>query len=216
MSLRVMLVDDHKLVREALAYLLSVEDDIEIVGVIGDGFDAVDLARRIQPDIVIMDVEMPGINGVEATRRLMAQQPELKVIALSGYVDRHFIDEMLHAGAVGYVSKSASTPELFNALRAVEKNEPYFCPETLLELMGSMRQIQTKAPADVSSPILTPREREVLCHLAQGKRSSEIAWQLYIAVSTVDVHRRNIMNKLDLHNVAELTKYAIREGLIEP
>ena len=123
---------------------------------------------------------------------------------------------MLYAGAVGYVSKSAAAPELFNALRAVEKNEPYFCPETLQELMGSLRQNQTKATAVVSSPVLTTREREVLCLLAQGKRSSEIAWQLYIAVSTVDVHRRNIMINWTLHNVAELTKYAIRAGLINP
>lgn len=216
MSLRVMLVDDHKLVREALSYLLSVEDDIEVVGVTGDGFDALDLAERIKPDVVIMDIEMPGMNGIEITRRLIAQQPELKVIALSGYVDRNFIDKMLHAGAVAYVSKSTAAPELFNALRAVEKNEPYFCPETLQELMDSLRQSQTQATPVVSSAILTTREREVLCLLAQGKRSSEIAWQLYIAVSTVDVHRRNIMNKLDLHNVAELTKYAIRAGLIKP
>lgn len=216
MSLRVMLVDDHKLVREALSYLLSVEDDIEVAGVAGDGFDALDLAKRIKPDIVIMDIDMPGMNGIETTRRLIAQQPELKVIALSGYVDRNFIDEMVHAGAAGYVSKSAATPELFNALRALEKNEPYFCPETLQELMGSLRQSQTKATAVVSSPALTTREREILCLLALGNRSSEIARQLYIAVSTVDVHRRNIMNKLDLHNIAELTKYAIRAGLISP
>lgn len=214
MSLRVMLVDDHKLLREALHYSLDIEADMEVVGETGDGQAALDLAGRVQPDVVIMDIEMPGINGIETTRQLIAQHSTVKVIALSGYSDRHFIDEMLHAGAMGYVSKAAAAQELLSAIRAVQKNEPYFCPEILMALMTSMRKSQPREAQPIPS-ILTPREREVLCLLAQGKRSSEIAWKLFIAVSTVDVHRRNIMNKLDLHNVAELTKYAIRKGMIQ-
>ncbi|BBP03894.1 DNA-binding response regulator [Sulfuriferula plumbiphila] len=214
MSLRVMLVDDHKLLRDALHYLLNMEGDIDVVGETGDGQDALDLAARVHPDIVIMDIGMPGINGIETTRQLIAQQPDVKVIALSAYTDRHFVEEMLNAGASGYVSKAAAGDELLRAIRAMEKNEPYFCPEILMALMTSMRKSQYSAELRFPT-ILTPREREVLCLLAEGKRSSEIAWELFIAVSTVDVHRRNIMNKLDLHNIAELTKYAIREGLIQ-
>lgn len=214
MSLRVLLVDDHKLLRESLRYLLNLEGDIEVVGEAGNAKEALDLAAHMHPDIVIMDIGMPGINGIEATRQLIDLVPDVKVIALSGYTDRHFVDEMLNAGASGYISKAAAGDELLKAIRAVERNEPYFCPDVLMALMTSMRKIQSNEELRVPS-ILTPREREVLCLLAQGKRSSEIAWELFIAVSTVDVHRRNIMNKLDLHNVAELTQYAIREGLIK-
>jgi len=214
MSLRVLLVDDHKLLRESLRYLLNLEGDIEVVGEAGNAKEALDLAAHMHPDIVIMDIGMPGINGIEATRQLIDLVPDVKVIALSGYTDRHFVDEMLNAGASGYISKAAAGDELLKAIRAVERNEPYFCPDVLMALMTSMRKIQSNEELRIPS-ILTPREREVLCLLAQGKRSSEIAWELFIAVSTVDVHRRNIMNKLDLHNVAELTQYAIREGLIK-
>ncbi len=214
MSLRVMLVDDHKLLRDALRYFLEREDDLNVVGETGDGHGAIDLAARLQPDLVIMDIGIPGINGIEATRQLVAQQPDVKVIALSSYTDWLSVDDMLHAGASAYVSKASAGDELLRAIRAVEKNEPYFSPEILLVLMTSARKSQLDEEMYIQS-ILTPREREVLCLMAQGKRSSEIALQLFIAVSTVDVHRRNIMNKLDLHNIAELTKYAIREGLIE-
>lgn len=213
MTMRVLLVDDHKLLREALRYFLNMEDDIEVVGEAGNARDALDVAARVDPGIVIMDISMPGMDGIEATRQLIAQQPGVKVIALSGHSERDFVDEMLNAGASGYVSKAAPGNELLNAIRAVQRNEPYFCPEVLMMLMTSMGKAEVSEELDNSS-ILTSRERDVLRLLAQGKRSSEIADVLYIAVSTVDVHRRNIMNKLDLHNVAELTQYAIRAGYI--
>ncbi|GBL45559.1 DNA-binding response regulator, LuxR family [Sulfuriferula multivorans] len=211
--MRVLLVDDHKLLREALRYLLNMEEDIEVVGEAGNARDALDVAARVDPNIVIMDISMPGMDGIEATRQLIAQQPGVKVIALSGHSEWDFVDEMLNAGASGYVSKAAPGNELLNAIRAVQRNEPYFCPEVLMMLMTSMGKAEVREELDNSS-ILTSRERDVLRLLAQGKRSSEIADVLYIAVSTVDVHRRNIMNKLDLHNVAELTQYAIRAGYI--
>ncbi|MHB1332016.1 MAG: response regulator [Sulfuriferula sp.] len=214
MILRVMLVDDHKLLRDALRFFLEKEKDLEIIAEVGDGHDAIDLAVQLQPDVVIMDIGMKGIDGIETTQLLIAQLPDVKVIALSSYTDWHYIDEMLHAGASAYISKASDATELIRAIRAVEKNEPYFCPETLMVLMTSTRPAQTDEKV-FNHPVLTPREREILCLLAQGKRSSEISTQLYIAVSTVDVHRRNIMSKLDLHNVAELTKYAIRARLIE-
>ncbi|WP_124704377.1 response regulator [Sulfuriferula multivorans] len=213
MTMRVLLVDDHKLLREALRYLLNMEEDIEVVGEAGNARDALDVAARVDPNIVIMDISMPGMDGIEATRQLIAQQPGVKVIALSGHSEWDFVDEMLNAGASGYVSKAAPGNELLNAIRAVQRNEPYFCPEVLMMLMTSMGKAEVREELDNSS-ILTSRERDVLRLLAQGKRSSEIADVLYIAVSTVDVHRRNIMNKLDLHNVAELTQYAIRAGYI--
>jgi len=214
MSLRVLLVDDHKLLRETLRYLLNMEGDIEVVGEAGNAQEALDLAARVDPGIVIMDIGMPGVDGIEATRQLIAQQPGVKVIALSGHTERGFVDEMLNAGASGYVSKAAAGNELLNAIRAVERNEPYFCPEILQMLMTSMGKVGAANEESHISSTLTSREREVLCLLAQGKRSSEIGEALFIAVSTVDVHRRNIMNKLDLHNVAELTQYAIRAGYI--
>lgn len=214
MSLRVMLVDDHKLLRDALRFFLEREGDFEIVAETGDGHDAIEFAHQRQPDIVVMDIGMQGIDGIETTRLLIAQQPNVKVIALSSYTDWRYIDEMLHAGASAYIAKSSDATELIRAIRAVEKNEPYFCPEILMVLMTSTRKSQPSEEFLLQS-VLTSREREVLCLLAQGKRSSEIALQLFIAVSTVDVHRRNIMNKLDFHNIADLTKYAIRVKLID-
>lgn len=214
MSLRIMLVDDHKLLRDALRFFLEKENFLEIVAEAADGHEAIKLAAELKPDIVIMDIGMKGIDGIETTQLLISQQPDVKVIALSSYTDWRYIDEMLHAGASAYISKASDATELIWAIRAVEKNEPYFCPETLMVLMTSTRQPQTVDNV-LNETVLTPREREILCLLAQGKRSTEIATQLYIAVSTVDVHRRNIMNKLDLHNIAELTQYAIRTGLIE-
>ncbi|MES2407393.1 MAG: response regulator transcription factor [Pseudomonadota bacterium] len=214
MSLRIMLVDDHKLLRDALRFFLEKESDLEIVAEAADGHEAIKLAAQLKPDIVIMDIGMKGIDGIETTQLLISQQAEVKVIALSGYTDWYYIDEMLHAGASAYISKASDATELIWAIRAVEKNEPYFCPETLMVLMTSTRQPQAVGNV-LNESVLTPREREILCLLAQGKRSTEIARQLYIAVSTVDVHRRNIMNKLDLHNIAELTQYAIRTKLIE-
>ncbi len=213
MTIRVLLADDHVVLREALAHVLQHEPDFAVVGQAGDGRTAVDLARDLAPDVVVLDIAMPDLNGVGATARILARNPGVKVIALSAYSDRHFVTEMFKAGASGYVVKNAAGTELLRAIRAVCKGQHYVC--------AALAEIQVTSPQDPASspsrplprPELGRREREVLQLIAEGLRGAEIARRLHIAESTVEVHRRNIMRKLDLHGVAELTRYAIREGL---
>jgi DNA-binding NarL/FixJ family response regulator len=208
MSVRVLLADDHKMMRQALRALLDRENDIAVVAEAGNGAEVVSMAREFAPDIVVMDIGMPGLNGFEATKQLLACQPGVKVIALSAYSDKRFVQGMLEAGAVGYVIKSAAGEELTRAIRTVRADQSYFCPEIAAVLAEALRDSgKTRVEA------LGRREKAVLKLLAEGVRSSEIAERLNIAPATVEVHRRNIMRKLDLHTVAELTKYAIREGL---
>lgn len=208
MSVRVLLADDHKMMRQALRALLEREKDIAVVAEAGNGAEVVTMAEEFAPDIVVMDIGMPGLNGIEATKQLLARQPGMKVIALSAYSDSRFVRGMLEAGAAGYLIKSAAGEELLRAIRAVRADQSYFCPEISAVLAEAVRD---RSKARVES--LGRREKAVLKLLAEGVRSSEIAERLNIAPATVEVHRRNIMRKLDLHSVAELTKYAIREGL---
>jgi len=171
-------------------------------------------AAGATPDVAVVDIGMPGMNGVEATRRLLAGRPRLKVIALSAYDDKRFVLEMLNAGAKGYLVKASAGDELPRAIRAIAQGRTYLCPEVAGAIVEAARD--KTSPAGNSAVHLGRREREVLALLAEGKSSSEIAARMHIAASTVEVHRRNIMRKLDLHSVAELTKYAIREGLTSP
>lgn len=213
MSIRVVLADDHKMLLAALRSMLEKETDIAVVGEACDGVALLELVSRTAPDIAVVDVGMPGMNGIEATQRLVAGHPDLKVIALSAYAERRFVMEMLNAGARGYLIKGSAGDELARAIRAVALGGVYLCPEvagTVVEAMHGKAQ-----PSD-NAVKLGPREREVLTLLAEGKSSSEIAARMRIAASTVEVHRRNIMRKLDMHSIAELTKYAIREGLTSP
>jgi len=214
MSIRVVLADDHRMILAALRSMLEKETDIAVVGEAGDGAALLDVVARTMPDVAVVDIAMPGMNGIEATRRLLAGHPRLKVIALSAYSDRRFVLEMLNAGAKGYLVKASAGDELARAIRAIAQGQTYLCPEVAGSIVDAARG--RTAPAGSAGANLGRREREVLALLADGKSSSEIAARLHIAVSTVEVHRRNIMRKLDLHNVAELTKYAIREGLISP
>lgn len=212
MTIRVLLADDHAVLREALAHVLQHEPDISVVGQAGDGRVAVDLARDLAPDVVVLDIAMPDLNGVGAAARILARNPSVRVIALSAYSDRHFVTEMFRAGAMGYVLKNAAGTELLRAIRTVHKGQRYVCPGVADPPASDPQQAR---PAAGSSPRveLGRREREVLQLIAEGLRGAEIARRLHIAESTVEVHRRNIMRKLDLHGVAELTRYAIREGL---
>lgn len=214
MSIRVVLADDHKMILAALRSMLEKETDIAVVGEASDGVALLELVSQTAPDIAVVDVGMPGMNGIEATRCLVAGHPGLKVVALSAYSDRRFVMEMLNAGARGYLIKASAGDELPRAIRAIAQGGTYLCPEiagTIVEVVRSKTPLIGNAAVQLGR-----REREVLALLAEGKSSSEIAARMRIAASTVEVHRRNIMRKLDLHSVAQLTKYAIREGLTSP
>jgi len=205
------LVDDHAILREALRMMLEQTGEIEVVAEANDGQAGLELAERVNPDVIVMDAAMPNMSGAEATRRILRKNPQAKVLALTAYTDKRFVTEMMNAGAMGYVTKSADSDKLLEAIHSTAQGQPYLCPKVSAALLDSMRN-PTPARAQGKTH-LGRREREVLGLLAEGKSSPEIGNQLHIAPSTVDVHRRNIMRKLNIHSVAELTKYAIREGL---
>jgi DNA-binding NarL/FixJ family response regulator len=212
MSVRVLLVDDHTMMREGLRSLLVGVPDIEVVGEASDGRMAIDLARRLSPDVVVMDVGMPELNGVEATRRIRAENERVRVVALSTHTDKRYVHHMLEAGASGYVLKIAAHDELLRAVRAASLGKSYLSAE----VAGSVVERSTHAHAggEVSAySTLGSREREVLQLVAEGKTSAETAKEMFISIKTVETHRRNIAQKLGLHGTADLTKYAVREGL---
>ena len=213
MTIRVVLADDHRLVREALRVTLERERDIVIVGEATDGRAALEVVRAEKPDVVVLDVAMPELNGVDAAARIHARHPEVKILALSAHADKRYVLEMLNSGAAGYVSKSAAGRELVQAIRAVAQGGCYLSAELAGAVVEGIRDNRTGGNA--TRP-LGPREREVLQLIAEGHRSPAIAARLFISVATVEAHRRNIMRKLDLHTMAELTKFAIREGLTSP
>jgi two-component system NarL family response regulator len=210
-GIRVLLADDHTILRTAICALLAREPDIEVVADVDCGSEAVRLAKELVPDVVVMDISMPGIDGIEATRQLVAAVPGAKVLALSTHMERLILLKMLEAGASGYVSKSAGGHEFTQAIRAVAKNGTYFSAEIAASIFESMRRKVPKQ--EVRGQRLSPRENEVLALLAGGATSAKIAAEMKIALGTVIMHRRNLSRKLGLRSVAELTKYAIREGL---
>jgi len=213
MKTRVVIADDHSVLREALVHVLQHEGDIEVVGQADNGRQAVEMARDLAPDVLVMDIGMPDLNGVGATARIVARHPAIKVIALSAYSERRFVSEMFRAGAAGYVTKNAASTELLRAIRAVIKGDHYVCPELAAILVEVPQPVKPEGLTVTEQPVLGRREKEVLQLIAEGLRGAEIARKLNLASSTVEVHRRNIMRKLDLHTIADLTRYAIREGL---
>jgi DNA-binding NarL/FixJ family response regulator len=208
MTIRVILADDHKILLDTLSFLLENEKDIKVVGVAHDGRTVQKLVTSLRPDVVVMDIGMPGMNGIEATRRLVADHPKIKVVALSSFSHRQYVLEMLEAGASAYILKEGAGSELVRALHAVVKNQKYLCSEIAAAVVDRTGHYPMEG-----IPQLGPREREVLQLLAEGSTSPMIAKHMFISPGTVDVHRRNIMKKLDLHSIAELTKYAVRNGL---
>ncbi len=214
-GIRIVLADDHAIVRQGLSRAIQQEDDIEVVGQTSRGGDAVELVRTLRPDILITDISMPDLNGVEATRRIIGESPEMKVIALSMHSSRQFVIEMFRAGARGYLLKDCDYDELVTAIRTVAAGRTYVSPsigDVIVEdLLGG-----AAAGAPSTSSVLTQREREVLQLMAEGRTTRQIALQLHISPKTVEAHRLRIMNKLDIDNVAQLTKYAIQEGLTSP
>jgi DNA-binding NarL/FixJ family response regulator len=211
---RIMLVDDHPLIREAIAHLVASAPDFEVVGEAANGQECMERVAELRPDIVVLDIAMPDMNGEQVSRELRRRYPGIKIIALSGYNDRQFVRAMTKAGAKAYVVKSASGRELIHALRAVASGKNYLSPEVTEAVMTLW---EDSAPsAGLSQPDgLGKREKEVLKHIAQGHRSAIIATQMGIAVATVEAHRRNILRKLQLHSAADLTRYALRHGLID-
>lgn len=209
MRIQVVLADDHALVRQALKVMLT-SDDIEVVAEASNGHAAVELASKLQPQVVLMDVGMPDLNGIEATRRIRAAQPNVRVVGLSMHSTPQFVTGMLDAGASGYVLKTEGYDELHRAVRSVARGLIYLSP--LLAAQVVKARLRSEGDS-VRVPHLAPREREVLQLLAEGHSSTSIARKLRISFHTVESHRRNIMRKLDLHSIAELTRYALREGL---
>ncbi len=208
----ILLADDHRVVREGLRTLLSQEPDLSVVGEASDGRQVVELARSLKPDVVIMDIAMPELNGIEAARLIVAENPRIRIVALSMYADRRFVTQILRAGALGYVLKEAAFEELAHAIRTVAGGKPYLSPSVAGFVVEEFVQQSSPVPAK-SLDLLTNREREVLKLLAEGKRARDIASELKIGVKTAEAHRQNLMNKLEMHTIAELTRFAIREGL---
>lgn len=214
-EIRLLLADDHAVVRSGLRMLLQAQPDMKIIGEAETGQEAIRRVAELKPDVVLMDIEMPGMNGIEATRRIKAESPQAAVLALTMYEDDQYFFEMLRAGASGYVPKRAAPDELVSAIRAVSRGEVFLYPS----LAGRLVQdYLTRGRPDEQEPVtdeLTPREQEVLKLIAEGLSNNEIADQLVISAKTVDRHRENIMRKLNLHNRVELVKYALRKGLID-
>lgn len=209
--IRLMLVDDHKILRDALRLVFEQETDTILVAETDNANEVIQLARTQKPDIVLMDIELPEISGIEITRRLLRTLPSIKVLALSTYSERHIVREMMEAGASGYVAKVAGRTELMSAIRRVFLGHIYLSPE--IEGQTSFPIFSRNGQEKLSDGQLGRREEDVLRLLSDGLSSPQIGINLHIATSTVDVHRRNIMRKLNLHTIAELTKYAIRHGI---
>jgi len=211
MTTKIILADDHKIMREGLRALLEKQADFEVTAEAENGLDAVQLTKKLKPNIVIMDIGMPGLNGIEATRQITAEVSSTKVIALSMHSDKRFVIEMLKAGVSAYLLKDSASEELASAIRTVLSGKPYLSPRITDVVLKDYLNTLTKEPSAFT--LLTPREREVLQLIAEGKTTKEIATALFVSVKTVDTHRQQLMEKLNLRSVAELTKYAIREGL---
>jgi two-component system, NarL family, response regulator NreC len=212
MSIRIIIADDHQIVRQGLRTLLEKEPDMEVVAEAEDGRRTLNLAREVIPHVIVMDVEMPDLNGIEATMQILAELPQIKVIALSMYSDRRFVTNMLKAGACGYLLKDCAFEELVQAIRLAMSNRIYLSPG-IADVVVKDYVNHTPAPTPSVFSVLTAREREVLQLLSEGRRTTQIAEQLHISIKTVETHRQQIMHKLGMRSVAELTKYAIREGL---
>lgn len=210
MKLKIVLADDHQMFRQALRGLLEKDPNLKVVAEAADGEALLRIVGEQAVDIVCIDIGMPGMNGIEATRRLLALRPEIRVIGLSAYSDRQFVIDLLNAGALGYVTKAEAGDELLRAIHNVRKGRTYLCPDVAGAVASALR-FDTDLRA--GSHQLTARERQVLQLIAEGHTSVRIAERLHVAPSTVEVHRRNIMRKLGLHNVAELTRYAIHSGI---
>ncbi len=215
-KIRVLLADDHTVVRQGLRALLAAEPDIEVVGEADNGRQAVQLARECNPDVAIMDIAMPVLNGLEATRQLTRLVPTTKVLVLSSYSDDSYVQQITQAGAAGYLVKHTAANELLKAVREANKGNAYFSPAIARRLRDQCREaFGGGTPSARKSDTLTSREAEVLQLIAEGRANKQIAAELCISIKTVEKHRQQVMNKLGIHDVAGLTRHAIAKGIIE-
>ena len=212
MAVRILLADDHKIMRDGLRSLLQGQTDMEVVGEAEDGREAIRLARELKPDVIIMDVNMPGMDGIDATRRIVNEVSGVRIVALSMYPKRSFVAGILKAGASGYILKDQAFGELVNAVKSVIAGDTFLCPR-ITSIVVDDYVLNHLANRGTSAALLTDRQREVLKLLAEGKPVKEIALILKISPKTVDACRRRVMQKLNIQSIAELVKYAIREGL---
>jgi two-component system, NarL family, response regulator NreC len=213
-KLRILLADDHGVVRKGLRFLLENEPDLEVVGEAADGRQAVDMAAELHPDVIVMDIAMPRLNGIDATGQIVKQHPEAGVIMLSMYSDEEYLVRTLSAGAKGYLLKDSAETDLVRAVHSVSDGKPFFSPaiaKTLLE--DYVRRLQQRGMSDTYE-LLSDREKEVLQLLAEGKTNKEVATLLNLSTHTVETHRTHIMQKLNLHNTAEIVLYAVRKKII--
>jgi two-component system response regulator NreC len=214
-KIRVLLADDHAIVRQGVKMILSNEPDIEVVGEADDGLQAVEMAKRLKPDVAVLDISMPGINGIEATRQIRAALPNVHVLALTMHADDTYVFQLLKAGGSGYVLKRAAATDLVQAVHAARRGEAFLYPAVAKAVVADYLKRLESGEGRESYDGLTEREREILTLVAEGATNQEISQKLYISVKTVQTHRTHIMEKLNLHDRTMLVRYAIRKGLIE-
>jgi DNA-binding NarL/FixJ family response regulator len=214
-KIAVLLVDDHTVVRQGLHALISAEEDIEVIGEAENGRQAVMLARKTPPDVVVMDVAMPLLNGLEATRQILKTLPNTKVLVLSSYSDEDCVQQLMDAGATGYLIKQTAANDLLKAIREVHRGNAFFSPAIAKRLRDQCREAFTSGQSARKTVELTSREAEVLQLIAEGFSNKQIAAELAISIKTVEKHRQQVMNKLNIHDVAGLTRYAISKGMVE-
>lgn len=212
--IKILLADDHKLLLEGLKTILDKYNDIEVVGFASDGFEVVENSESLKPDIILMDISMPKLNGLDASKKILKTNPNIKIIMLSMHADRRYIQESLRIGARGYILKEAAGYELIKAIEIVRKGGYFFGKAIQNEILTEYLEMIQDKDIHSDSP-LSDREREVLQLVSEGNSTKDIASILNVSIKTIESHRKQIMDKLDLHSVAELTKYAIREGLTQ-
>lgn len=211
---RILLADDHQLLIDGLRSLLERRKELEVVGVAKTGLEAVALAKKFKPDIIFLDISMPKLNGIDAARQIVRDTPATKIIMLSMHAEKRYIEESLRAGARGYILKESAAREVVESIATVQEGKIFFSHVLRDRMLHQYVELMKKEEGSPSSP-LSPREREVLQLLAEGRSAKDAARILHVSVKTIESHRKHIMDKLDLHSIAELTKYAIREGLTQ-
>ena len=214
MSIRIAIVDDHELFLQGLKSLLQKQEGFEVVGEAGNGADAVEMISRVKPDVVVLDVEMPDIDGISTARNLIALHKDLKILALSIHDERDYVTAMINAGASGYILKDSAVEELKAAIRRVVSGQQYLSPDLVDVVLESIRKPETDSEKRATDA-LTEREKEILIMIAEGGSTKEIAFNLGLSIKTIDAHRQRIMNKLEMRSIAELTRVAIRDGLTD-